>query len=47
MSAEQERRATIITCPRAGRAPNEIIEFTKIPKSTVFSKVPFTFDRAR
>lgn len=36
MSVEQERRATIITCLRAGRTPNEIIEFTKIPKSTVY-----------
>jgi len=36
MSSEYDRRAAIIVCFRAGRMPKEIIEFTKLPKSTVY-----------
>lgn len=36
MSTEQECRATILVCLRAGRTPVEIIDFTKLPKATVY-----------
>lgn len=36
MSTEYDRRATVITCLRAGRTPKEIIDFTLISKTTVY-----------
>ncbi|QQP41664.1 Uncharacterized protein FKW44_016108, partial [Caligus rogercresseyi] len=36
MSSEQDRRAAILDALRAGRAPKEIIEFLKLPKTTVY-----------
>lgn len=37
ISSEYDRRAAVIVALRAGRAPAEIIDFLKLPKSTVYA----------